>query len=96
MVQDARSNLKVSTKQSCLISTHNLVLFEASTSEKMNNFKTISIRELKDIDMTKLHYYIDTNITNKDPMSMDINGAVKIYDEVLKSALQEMAPIMTK
>ena len=29
-------------------------------------------------------------------MNMDINGAVKVYDEVLRSALQEMAPIMTK
>ena len=29
-------------------------------------------------------------------MNMDINGAVKVYDEALRSALQEMAPIMTK
>ena len=29
-------------------------------------------------------------------MNMDINGAVKVYDEVLRSALQEMAPIMKK
>ena len=29
-------------------------------------------------------------------MNLDINGAVKVYDEVLRSALQEMAPIMTK
>ena len=62
----------------------------------MNNFKTISFRKLKNIDMTKLHYYLETNISNKDPMNMDINRAVKVYDEVPRSSLQEMAPIMTK
>ena len=29
-------------------------------------------------------------------MNMDINGPVKVYDEVLRCALQEMVPIMTK
>ena len=96
MVQDAGSDLIVSTKQGHLVSDHNLVLFKTSTSNKMDNFKTISFRKLKDIDMTKLCYYLETNIINEEPMNMDINGTVKVYDEVLRSALQEMAPIMTK
>ena len=29
-------------------------------------------------------------------MNIDINGVVKVYGEVLRSALQEMAPIITK
>ena len=95
VVQDAGSELTVSTKQGHLVLGHNLVLFEASTSNELNNFKTISFIKLKDIDMTKLCYYLETNITNEDPMSMDINGAVKVYDEVLRCALQDMAPIMT-
>ena len=96
VVQDAGSDLTASTKQSCLVLDHNLVLFDASTSNKMNKFKTILFRKLKDIDPTKLHYYLETNITNVDPKNKDINGAVKVYEEVLGSALQEMAPIMTK
>ena len=47
VVQDTGSDLIVSTKQGHLVSDHNLVLFEASTSNKMNNFKTISFRKLK-------------------------------------------------
>ena len=96
VVQDAGSKLIVSTKHGHLVMDHNLVLFEASTSNKMNNFKTISFRKLKETDTTKLHYYLETIITNEDPLNMDINRAVKVYDEVLRSALQEMAPIMTK
>ena len=96
VVEDAGSELIVGTKLGHLVSDHNLVLFEASTSNNMNNIKTISFRKLKDIDMTKLCYYLETNITNEDPMNMDINGAVKVYDEVLRSALQEMVQIMTK
>ena len=96
VVQDAGSDLTVSTKQGHLVSDHNLVLFEASTSSKMDNFKTISFRKLKDIVMKKLCYYLKTNVINEDPKNTDINRSVKVYDEVLRSTLQEMAPIMTK
>ena len=65
-------------------------------SKKMNNFKTISFSKLKDIDPTKLHYFLERNITNADPKNKDINATVKDYDEVLRSALQEKAPIMRK
>ena len=54
VVQDAGSDLIFSTKQGHLVSDHNLVLFEASTSNKMNNFKTISFRRLQGNDPTKL------------------------------------------
>ena len=96
VVQDEGSDIIVSTKHGHLVSDHNLVLFEASTSNQMNNFKTVSSRKLKAIDMTKLSYYLETNIINDDPMNMDFNRAVKVYGEVLRSALQEIAPIMTK
>ena len=86
MVQDAGSDLIINTKQGHLILDQNLVLFEASTSNKMNNFKTISFRELKDFDPTKLCYYLETNITKVDPKNKDINRAVKVYDKVLRYA----------
>ena len=50
VAQDAGSALIVIIKQGCLVSDHNVVLSEASTSNKMNNFKTISFRKLMDID----------------------------------------------
>ena len=66
VVQDAGSDLIFSTKQGHFVSDHNLVLIEASTSNKMNNFKTISFRKLKDTESTKLQYYLETNIINED------------------------------
>ena len=57
---------------------------------------TITYRNVKDIDMTKLCYFLETTITRSNPKDQSLNKCTEIYNEVLTVALDKFAPRKTR
>ena len=57
---------------------------------------TITYRNVKDIDHTKFHYFLETAITSSNPKDQSLNKCTEIYNEVLTAALGKFAPKKTR
>ena len=76
------------------LSHHSLVDFTITVTPKISESKTISYRNLKNIDHEKFTSYIENTLSINDSLSFGEN--IQQYNDVMRRAIDEFAPIKSR
>ena len=96
VITSGQNNFFESSTLGRLLSDHNIVYFNLTTSKLSNNIKETTYRKLKNINMENFNKDVETHLTNKYTYTLPLAGKIQLYGSALEEILDKDAPLKKK
>ena len=97
LIVNKRNEMNISkVRQGPLLSDHNIIYFDLSSDQEVEEYCEIAYRKLDEINITTLRSYLDKHLIESDMPNKNCTDCIRDYNRILKNALDEVAPLKHK